>query len=89
MIRSVLNQYEKEVLAEWLENQLGASTLRSDLLREAQLRDESLADRLHRMLWLPFTNVINLKPSVTDQPGGSDAEVGAHAPWPDRLYGRL
>jgi rsbT co-antagonist protein RsbR len=40
-LRSILNQDEKELLKEWLESQLAASTLRNDLMKEAQLRDES------------------------------------------------
>jgi rsbT co-antagonist protein RsbR len=40
-LRNVLNQHEKEIHAEWVEHQLAAATLRSDLMREAQLREQS------------------------------------------------
>jgi rsbT co-antagonist protein RsbR len=40
-IRSVLVKYEKEVLAEWMRAQLAATTLRSDLMKENELREQS------------------------------------------------
>lgn len=42
-IPAVLKQAEKEILADWVKRQLEASTLRSDLLKEADLRKESAA----------------------------------------------
>jgi rsbT co-antagonist protein RsbR len=40
-IPAVLKNNEKEILGEWIQNQLGASTLRKDLLKEADLREQS------------------------------------------------
>jgi len=39
----MLQQDEEAVLKDWIENQLSASTLRSDLLKEAELRQQSLS----------------------------------------------
>ncbi len=40
-VRDVLVKYEKEVLAEWIRLQLAATTLRADLMRESELREQS------------------------------------------------
>jgi rsbT co-antagonist protein RsbR len=40
-IPAVLKAHEKDVLGEWMREQLGALTLRADLLREADLREQS------------------------------------------------
>ena len=40
-VRNVLVKYEKEVLAEWMRLQLAASTLRGDLMKENELREQS------------------------------------------------
>lgn len=40
-LATILKQYEQEILAEWMENQLSAATLRADLLGESALRDET------------------------------------------------
>ena len=40
-VRNVLAKYEKEVLAEWLRLQLSSTTLRADLMKEAELREQS------------------------------------------------
>ena len=40
-IPTVLKQAEKEILAEWIKHQLEATTLRADLLKEADLRAQS------------------------------------------------
>jgi rsbT co-antagonist protein RsbR len=40
-LRSLLKQHEKELLAEWLQLQLSSTTLRGDLMKESQLREES------------------------------------------------
>jgi len=40
-IAGVIKHHEKELLADWLKAQLGATTLRSDLLKEAELREQS------------------------------------------------
>jgi rsbT co-antagonist protein RsbR len=37
----IVKKYEGEVLADWIEQQLAASTLRRDLIREAELREQS------------------------------------------------
>ena len=42
-IPTILKQAEKEILAEWIKRQLEATTLRADLLKEADLRSESAA----------------------------------------------
>ncbi len=40
-IPAILKTHEKELLAEWMKQQLAALTLRSDLLKEADLREQS------------------------------------------------
>jgi rsbT co-antagonist protein RsbR len=40
-VRNVLVKYEKEILAEWLRLQLAATTLRADLMKEGELREQS------------------------------------------------
>jgi rsbT co-antagonist protein RsbR len=40
-LRKVLAQSQKELLGEWLQAQLAASTLRSDLMKENELREQS------------------------------------------------
>ena len=40
-VRTVLVKYEKEVLAEWIRLQLAATTLRGDLMKENELREQS------------------------------------------------
>jgi rsbT co-antagonist protein RsbR len=40
-IRNTLLSHEKDLLAEWIQIQLASSTLRSDLMREAELREQS------------------------------------------------
>lgn len=40
-LRKVIAQSQKELLAEWLQAQLGATTLRSDLMKENELREQS------------------------------------------------
>ncbi len=40
-IRSVLVKYEKELLAEWMRLQLASATLRADLMKENELREQS------------------------------------------------
>ena len=40
-IPAILKTHEKELLAEWMRRQLAALTLRSDLLKEADLREQS------------------------------------------------
>jgi len=40
-IPAVLKNNEKEILGEWIQNQLGSSTRRKDLLKEADLREQS------------------------------------------------
>jgi len=42
-ISSVIKNHEKDLLAEWMKAQLGATTLRADLLKEAELREQSRA----------------------------------------------
>jgi len=39
--RKIVAQSQKELLAEWVQAQLGATTLRSDLMKEAELREQS------------------------------------------------
>jgi rsbT co-antagonist protein RsbR len=40
-IPEILREYEDEILDEWIEEQLRATTLRADLMKEAELRDQS------------------------------------------------
>jgi rsbT co-antagonist protein RsbR len=40
-IREVFAKHDKELLADWVQNQLASSALRSDLMREAELREQS------------------------------------------------
>ena len=42
-IPALLKTYEKDLLADWIKEQLGALTLRGDLLKEADLREQSRA----------------------------------------------
>jgi rsbT co-antagonist protein RsbR len=39
--RKIIAQSQKELLAEWVQAQLGATTLRSDLMKENELREQS------------------------------------------------
>jgi rsbT co-antagonist protein RsbR len=41
IVRSVLVQHEREILAEWLRLQLSAGTVRADLMKENELREQS------------------------------------------------
>ncbi len=40
-VRTVLAKYQKELLAEWVQSQLAATTLRADLMKEGELREQS------------------------------------------------
>jgi rsbT co-antagonist protein RsbR len=40
-ILDILNKYERDILGDWLKEQLGADTLRPDLMSEAELRAQS------------------------------------------------
>ena len=40
-LRKIVTQSQKELLAEWVQAQLGATTLRSDLMKEGELREQS------------------------------------------------
>ena len=40
-LRKILSQNQKELLAEWVQTQLSAATLRSDLMKENELREQS------------------------------------------------
>ena len=40
-IMNVLDRHEREILSEWVEQQLAASTLRADLMKSDELRDQS------------------------------------------------
>ncbi len=37
----ILSKYEKDLLDDWIQNQLSATTLRSDLMKESELREQS------------------------------------------------
>ena len=41
ILRKIIAQSQKELLAEWVQAQLGATTLRSDLMKESELREQS------------------------------------------------
>jgi rsbT co-antagonist protein RsbR len=41
LLPQLMQKYEKELLAEWLQNQLNADTVRLDLMRESELREQS------------------------------------------------
>jgi hypothetical protein len=38
VLRSVLQQHQREILSEWFQSQLGATTIRGELMREGELR---------------------------------------------------
>jgi rsbT co-antagonist protein RsbR len=40
-LRKIIAQSQKELLADWVQAQLGATTLRSDLMKESELREQS------------------------------------------------
>jgi rsbT co-antagonist protein RsbR len=40
-LAGILKKHEPEILADWTQSQLAASTLRSDLMTEAELREQS------------------------------------------------
>lgn len=40
-LRKLIAQSQKELLADWVQTQLSATTLRSDLMKESELRDQS------------------------------------------------
>ena len=40
-LRKIVSQYQKELLAKWTEAQLASGTLRSDLIKENELREQS------------------------------------------------
>jgi rsbT co-antagonist protein RsbR len=40
-LRKIIAQSQKDLLAEWVQAQLGATTLRSDLMKEGELREQS------------------------------------------------
>jgi rsbT co-antagonist protein RsbR len=40
-IAEILEKYEAELLADWVKEQLAAITLRPDLLKESELREQS------------------------------------------------
>jgi rsbT co-antagonist protein RsbR len=42
-LAAVMKSSEKEILSDWMKEQLGATTLRRDLLKESELRDQSRA----------------------------------------------
>jgi rsbT co-antagonist protein RsbR len=41
ILSKIIGQSQKELLAEWVQAQLGATTLRSDLMKEGELREQS------------------------------------------------
>jgi rsbT co-antagonist protein RsbR len=41
ILQQILGKAQKELLAEWVQNQLSSDTLRSDLLKESELREQS------------------------------------------------
>jgi rsbT co-antagonist protein RsbR len=40
-LRKIIAQSQKELLADWVRSQLGSTSLRSDLMKESELRDQS------------------------------------------------
>ena len=40
-LRNTVAKYQKELLADWIRTQLAATTLRADLMKEGQLREQS------------------------------------------------
>ena len=40
-LRKIITQSQKDLLAQWVQAQLGATTLRSDLMKESELREQS------------------------------------------------
>ena len=43
VLRNLLHQHEREILGEWIQNQLAATTVRGELMREGELREQSRA----------------------------------------------
>jgi len=41
VLRSLLQQHEREILGEWIQNQLAATPVRGELMREGELREQS------------------------------------------------
>jgi len=41
VLRNLLQQHEREILGEWIQNQLAATTVRGELMREGELREQS------------------------------------------------
>ena len=41
VLRSLLRQHEREILGEWIQNQLAATPVRGELMREGELREQS------------------------------------------------
>jgi rsbT co-antagonist protein RsbR len=41
ILRQLIEKNQKDLLAEWIQNQLAATTLRSDLMKESELREQS------------------------------------------------
>jgi rsbT co-antagonist protein RsbR len=63
-IPEILRRYEDEILMEWMEQQLGSREMRRDLIREADLRDQS-------------RRFLSLLREATDSNGGLDSIEGA------------
>jgi hypothetical protein len=40
-VAEVLEKFESEILAQWITEQLAAATMRRDLLKKSQLREQS------------------------------------------------
>src|SRR5262245_17552938 len=71
-IRDVFAKQEKELLTDWVQNQLSATSYRSDLLRESELREQSREfiallqralpeanlDRLDGEVWTPVRDFL-------------------------------
>src|SRR5215467_10650119 len=40
-LRSILQKFDRQILADWMRAQLAATTLRADLMQESELREQS------------------------------------------------
>lgn len=73
-LRNALSKFQKELLAEWMKLQLEAATLRADLMKEGELREQSRE----------FLNLLQTALSAADS---LNPESGAYTPVREFLAG--
>jgi rsbT co-antagonist protein RsbR len=69
MLGEILGQHEKDILNEWMKAQLAATTLRSDLMSEAELIEQSRALLQH------MRAALERDPHDTDAPAWADVRA--------------